>query len=115
MKAIKINNKDYVIKFTAGVIKELNTKGITLMQLINDLQEMKVDNMYTTFAAGLKSMQRDIDEAKALEILDDYFSESDDNDLETLFITLIEELSSAMGLRKKFKTVIEDIKKTVQE
>ena len=30
MKVLKINKKDYVVKFTSKVIRELNVKGITL-------------------------------------------------------------------------------------
>ena len=33
MKVLKIGNKDYVVKFTSKVIRELNAKGITLNTL----------------------------------------------------------------------------------
>ena len=111
MRILKINNKDYVLKFTSRSIQELNAKNITLMQLINDLQEMKVNNLYEAFAYGLKSMQHDMTLDKALDILDQYFEENEDNDLEVFFTMLIEEYSKAMGLGKKFKEMMEQQKR----
>ena len=111
MRILKINNKDYVLKFTSKSIQELNAKGITLVQLINDLQEMKVDNLYDTFMYGLKTMQHDMTLDKALEILDQYYEEDESNDLEVFFTMVIEEYSKAMGLGKKFKEMMEQQKK----
>lgn len=112
MKVLKINNKDYILKFTSKTIQELNAKGITLIQLINDLQDMKVDNLYDTFMYGLKAMQYDITLDKALEILDQYYEEDENNDLEVFFTMVIEEYSKAMGLGKKFKEMMSQQQKT---
>lgn len=106
MRILKINNKDYVLKFTSKTIQELNAQDITLMGLINDLQEMKVDKLYTTFMYGLKAMQHDITLDRALEILDEYYEEDENNDLEVFFTMVIEEYSKAMGLGKKFKEMM---------
>ena len=111
MKVLRINKKDYALKFTSKTIQELNAQDITLMQLINDLQEMKVNNLYKTFQYGLKAMQHDIDEEKALEIIDQYYEEDENNDLEVFFTMVIEEYSKAMGLGKKFKEMMEQQKK----
>ena len=103
MKILKINKKDYVIKFTSKVIKELNAQGVTLIGLTDDLQVMKVDNLYTVFYHGLKAMSHDITMDRALEIIDEYFEEDENNDLETFFKLILEEYASAMGLGKKFR------------
>ena len=49
MKVLKIGNKDYVVKFTSKVIRELNVKGITLNTLLADMEQLKLDNLYETF------------------------------------------------------------------
>lgn len=108
MKIIKINNKEYVIKFTSQVIKELSSKKITLNSLINDLQDLKVDGLYDTFFYGLKTMQHGITEEQALSVIDEYYNEDESHDLEKFFELIIEEYSSAMGLGKMFK---EEMKK----
>ena len=102
MRVLKINNRDYVLKFTSKSIQELNAQDITLTALIDDLQTMKVDKLYTTFMYGLKTMQPDMTMDKALDILDQYYEEDENNDLEVFFTLVIEEYSKAMGLGKKF-------------
>ena len=106
MRVLKINNKDYVIKFTSQTIKELNAKGITLGGLIEDLDKMKVDKLYDIFEYGLKAMQHDITTEKALSIIDEYYDEDENNDFEEFFKMLLEEYSKAMGLGKKFKELM---------
>ena len=106
MRVLKINNKDYVIKFTSQTIKELNAKGITLVGLMQDLEKMKVDQLYDTFEYGLKTMQHDITTEKALSIIDEYYDEDENNDLESFFKILLEEYSKAMGLGKTFKELM---------
>ena len=46
MKVLKIGNKDYVVKFTSKVIRELNAKGITLTSLSTDMEKLNL--MLTT-------------------------------------------------------------------
>ena len=84
MKVIKINNKDYVLKFTSQAISELNAKGITLVSLSNDMQSMKVSSLYEAFACGLKAMQHDMTLEKAYLVIDEYF----ENELEMPTITI---------------------------
>ena len=114
MKVLKVNGKDYIVKFTSKTIQELNSQGVTLIQLTNDLQEMKVDNLYKAFHGALKSMQHDITLDKALSIIDEYYEENEDNDIESFFGIVIEEYSSAMGLGKKFKEMMKQSKVEVE-
>lgn len=107
MKVIKINNKDYVLKFTSQAISELNSQGITLVSLSKDMETMKIDNLYKTFACGLKAMQYDIDLAKAYTIIDEYF-EDEENDIEGFFMLVLEEYSKSMGLGKTFKNIMKN-------
>lgn len=107
MKVLKINNKDYVLKFTSKAISQLNAKGITFLSLASDMEQMSVGNLYESFFYGLKSMQHDMTLEKAYEILDEYF-EDEENDIESFFKLVLEEYSNAMGLGKKFKEIMEN-------
>ena len=110
MKVLKINNKDYVLKFTSQAIKELNAKDITLNSLIKDMENLKVNGLYDAFYYGLKAMQRDITQDKALNIIDEYYEEDENNDIEKFFTLIIEEYSSAMGLGKIMKETLHQTK-----
>jgi hypothetical protein len=103
MKVLKINNKDYVLKFTSQTIRELNSKDITLNSLIKDMENLKINGLYDAFYYGLKTMQKDITQDKALSIIDEYFEEDENNDIEKFFTLIIEEYSNAMGLGKLMK------------
>lgn len=107
MKVIKINNKDYVLKFTSQTISELNAKGITLVSLSNDMQSMKVSSLYEAFACGLKAMQHDMTLEKAYRVIDEYF-EDEENDIESFFKLVLEEYSKSMGLGKRFKELMKE-------
>ena len=111
MKVLKINKKDYVVKFTSKVIRELNVKGITLNTLLADMEQLKLDNLYDTFFFAIRDMNgiKSIDEA--LEVVDQFYEDSEDNDIEKFFMILLEEYANAMGLRKKFKEVMAQQKK----
>lgn len=111
MKVLKIGNKDYVVKFTSKVIRELNVKEITLNTLLADMEQLKLDNLYETFYFATKDMNnfKSIDEA--LEVVDQFYEDSEDNDIEKFFMILLEEYSNAMGLGKKFKEVMAQQKK----
>lgn len=113
MKVIKINNKDYVLKFTSQAISELNAKGITLVSLSNDMQSMKVSSLYEAFACGLKAMQHDMTLEKAYLVIDEYF-ENEENDIESFFELVLEEYSKAMGLGKTFKKIMQEQKTTAK-
>ncbi len=103
--------KDYVVKFTSKVIRELNVKGITLNTLLADMEQLKLDNLYETFYFATKDMNnfKSIDEA--LEVVDQFYEDSEDNDIEKFFMIILEEYANAMGLGKKFKEVMAQQKK----
>lgn len=106
MKVIKINKKDYVIKFTAKTVSELNEiEDITLAGLSQDLEQMKVSKLYKAFYYGLKAMQKDITLEDAYALVDELYEEG--MELEEFFKMILMEYSSAMGLAKKFKEIIE--------
>lgn len=106
MKLIKINDKDYVIKFTAKVVSELNElEGITLTGLSKDLEEMKVTRLYKAFFYSLKAMQHDITMDDAYKLIDALYEEG--MELEEFFKLILQEYASAMGLGKKFKEIME--------
>ena len=117
MRFIKINNKDYGLKFTSKKISELNVKGITLTTLSKEMEQMKLDNLYIAFYVGLQTLQHDMTLEKAYDIIDEYYEESEDNTAETFFLMVLEEYAKAMGLGKQFKkiqTEIETEKKVVE-
>lgn len=103
MKVLKIDKKDYVIKFNSECISNLNALGITFIGLSKDMETMRVDNLYKTFYHGLKAMQHDITLEETYKIIDSYYEESEDNDIESFFMLVLEDYSKAMGLGKKFK------------
>ena len=106
MKILKINNKDYVIKFTAGIVAELNDReDITLAKLSGDLEEMKVSRLYKTFFYSLKAMQHDITMEQAYALIDALYEEG--MELEELFKMILQEYAQSMGLGKKFKEIME--------
>lgn len=114
MKFIKINNKEYGLKFTSRKIAELNSKGITLTTLAKDMEEMKLNNLYVAFCAGLQTMQHDITLEKTFEIIDEYYEESENNTAETFFLTVLEEYSKAMGLGKQYKKIRMELEREKQ-
>ena len=108
MKVLKIGNKDIVVKFTSKVIRELNAKGITLNTLLADMEQMKLDQLYEAFFYSVRDMNgiKSLDEA--MDILDQYYDDDDENDIEKFFTMLMEEYAKAMGLGKKFKELMEE-------
>ena len=106
MKLLKINGKDYVMKFTAMVVSQLNdVEDITLASLSKDLEEMKVSRLYKAFFYSLKPMQRKITMEDAYELIDKIYEEG--MELEEFFKMVLAEYANAMGLGKKFKEIME--------
>ena len=52
MKVIKINKKDYVLKFTTKSLMNLNAKGITLASLSSDMENLNLMSLYEAFCEG---------------------------------------------------------------
>ena len=50
MKVLKINKKDYVLKFTTKALMNLNAKGITLTSLSSDMENLNLMSYLDTNA-----------------------------------------------------------------
>ena len=70
MKVIKINKKDYVLKFTTKALMNLNAKGITLASLSEDMEKLNLISLYEAFHEGLKFANKDITLDQAYELID---------------------------------------------
>ena len=105
MKVIKINKKDYVLKFTTKALMNLNSKGITLTSLSLDMEKLNLVSLYEAFHEGLKFANKDITLDEACELVDVYYEEG--GEMETFFVMVLEEYAKSMGLGAKFKEIIE--------
>ena len=104
MKVIKINKKDYVLKFTTKAAINLSSKGITLTSLSEDVEKLNLANLYEAFCEGLKFSYKDITLDQTYELIDMYYEEG--GDMETFFTMVLEEYAKSMGLEKRFKEII---------
>ena len=104
MKVLKINKKDYVLKFTTKAIMNLNAKGITLTSLASDMEKLNLISLYEAFCEGLKFANKDITLDETYEIIDSYYEEA--GEVEEFFTIVLEEYSKAMGLGNKFKEIM---------
>ena len=104
MKVIKINKKDYVLKFTTKALMNLNAKGITLTSLSQDMEKLNLISLYEAFCEGLKFANKDITLDQAYELIDLYYEEG--GEVETFFMMILEEYANSMGLGAKFKEII---------
>ena len=104
MKVLKINKKDYVLKFTTKAMINLNAKGITLTSLASDMENLNLINLYEAFCEGLKFANKDITLDETYEIIDSYYEEA--GEVEEFFTIVLEEYSKAMGLGNKFKEIM---------
>lgn len=103
MKCLKINNRDYVLKYTTRSIMNLNSKGITLTKLTKDMEDLNLAALYETFCEGLKFANKDITIEEACDIIDAYYEEG--GEMESFFMIILEEYSKSMGLGKQFKEI----------
>ena len=101
MRVLKINKKDYVLKFTTKAIMNLNAKGITLA---SDMENLNLISLYEAFHEGLKFANKDITLDETYEIIDSYYEEA--GEVEEFFTIVLEEYSKAMGLGNKFKEIM---------
>ena len=104
MRVLKINKKDYVLKFTTKAIMNLNAKGITLTSLASDMEKLNLISLYEAFHEGLKFANKDITLDQTYEIIDSYYEEA--GEVEEFFTIVLEEYSKAMGLGNKFKEIM---------
>ena len=105
MKVIKINKKDYVLKFTTKALMNLNAKGITLASLSADMEKLNLISLYEAFHEGLKFGNSNITLDEVYDLIDLYYEEG--GEVEYFFTTILEEYAKSMGLGKKFKEIIE--------
>ena len=104
MKVLKINKKDYVLKFTTKALMNLNAKGITLTSLASDMEKLNLISLYEAFHEGLKFANKEITLDQTYEIIDSYYEEA--GEVEEFFTIVLEEYSKAMGLGNKFKEIM---------
>ena len=108
MKVIKINKKDYVLKFTTKALMNLNAEGITLTSLSQDMENLNLISLYEAFCEGLKFANKDITLDQAYELIDAYYEEG--GEVENFFMMILEEYAGSMGLGAKFKEIIKQQK-----
>ena len=108
MKVIKINKKDYVLKFTTKALMNLNAKGITLTSLSQDMENLNLMSLYEAFCEGLKFANKDITLDQAYELIDLYYEEG--GEVENFFMMILEEYAGSMGLGAKCKEIIKQQK-----
>ena len=104
MKVLKINKKDYVLKFTTKALMNLNAKGITLTSLSEDMEKLNLTSLYEAFYEGLKFANKEIALDQAYELIDEYYEEG--GEVEAFFMIILEEYAKSMGLGMKFKEII---------
>ena len=104
MKVLKINKRDYVLKFTTKALMSLNAKGITLTSLSQDMEQLNLISLYEAFHEGLKFANKDITLDEAYELIDLYYEEG--GEVEAFFMMILEEYANSMGLGMKFKEII---------
>ena len=104
MKVIKINKKDYVLKFTTKALMNLNAKGITLASLSSDMENLNLMSLYEAFCEGLKFANKDITLDEAYELIDAYYEEG--GEAESFSMIILEDYAKSMGLGNKFKEII---------
>ena len=69
MKVLKINKKDYVLKFTTKALMNLNAKGITLTSLSEDMEKLNLISLYEAFYEGLKFSNANITLDEVYELI----------------------------------------------
>lgn len=108
MKVLKINKKDYVLKFTTKALMNLNAKGITLTSLSEDMEKFNLISLYEAFYEGLKFSNANITLDEVYELIDAYYEEG--GEVEAFFMLILEEYAKSMGLGAKFKEIMKQQK-----
>ena len=108
MKVLKINKKDYVLKFTTKALMNLNAKGITLTSLSEDMEKLNLISLYEALYEGLKFSNANITLDEVYELIDAYYEEG--GEVEAFFMLILEEYAKSMGLGAKFKEIMKQQK-----
>ena len=107
MKMIKIGNRQLVMKFTTRVINMMNLEGITIKSISEDLKDnFDTSKLNKAFYYSLISMQKDITEEDAYDLLEMWLEEGKDG--EELQVEIIGELMNAMGFKKQFQEMMKE-------
>lgn len=115
MKNITVNGIPYVIKFTTRSILNLDAKGVTLGSLGEQAEAGNFAGFYVAFHEGISVLRKDMTFDDCLELLDNYFEENEENNMNDLAVDLLEEMAVAMGLGKAFKKGLQEEKAKVEK
>lgn len=105
MKNITVNGIPYVIKFNTKAIMSMGAKGVNLGTIGEKVEQNDFSDFYIAFHEGLKFAHKDITFDQALELLDAMFE--NDGDITDLFLMVMEEMATAMGLGKAYKAEVQ--------
>ena len=95
MKVIKLNNKEYEVKFTINTLVRMESDGIDVMHIENIINNMSFSLVRKLFYYGLmNSVGKTLTENKAGDMIDEYLV---DNDYRELMTMLLSELARALG------------------
>lgn len=95
MKVIKLNDKEYEVKFTINTLVMMESDGIDVMHIENLINNISFSLIRKLFYYGLKnSVGKSLTENKAGDMMDEYLVENDYRDLMTM---LLGELARALG------------------
>lgn len=112
MKILKINNRDYILKFTVEICKIMSKNGLTLKEIQESMKNFDLSKLYEAFYYSLKDKQPKITESEAYELLDIMFEEGKDG--EELFYEIIEEYMKGLGFGTYFKKMKQEIEEKRQ-
>lgn len=113
MKNITVNGIPYVIKFNTKAIMAMGAKGVNLGSIGEKVEQNDFSDFYIAFHEGLKFAHKDITFDEALELLDALFE--NDGDITDLFLMVMEEMATAMGLGKAYKAEVQKQQKELEK
>jgi hypothetical protein len=95
MKVIKLNDKEYEVKFTINTLVRMESDGIDVMHIENLIDNMSFSLVRKLFYYGLmNSAGKSLTENKAGDMIDEYLIDNNYRDLMTM---LLGELARALG------------------
>lgn len=93
MTIMKINNKEYVLKYNFKALTEIQERGIEFTAE----HEFKLKDIATIFYIGLKKFQEDLKLEDVYDLIDIFLEE---NDLEDLMKFIQVALEKSLGKKK---------------
>lgn len=113
MKNITVNGIPYVIKFNTKAIMAMGAKGVNLGSIGEKVEQNDFSDFYVAFHEGLKFAHKDMTFDEALELLDAMFE--NDGDITDLFMIVMEEMATAMGLGKAYRVGVQEKQKELEK